>query len=340
MGSYGYHRNTTPNIDSLAREAMVCRSAYSQSNWTCPSMASIFTGTYPMVHKVYNSPEGIIDRFSVLPEQLTIMPEALKKKNYYTAAVTSNGWVSENSNYDQGFDEFHLVFRQDSIIIDKAIDVIRRNKSKPFFLYMHLLELHDYTWIQALHKKFLKESYDLPQDIEDLRQKSPRETYKKLASIQKKEELGGESLEFLVDLYDSYLFYTDQLLGRLIQTLQDEGVFKNTAILIMADHGERFFEHDDLLHGGVLLYNEVVHIPLIIHSSSLFPEQISNQNLVESIDVFPTILDMLGMDNIKIGDMNQCQGISILEGDPNKTVLIENSVQDRLKIIHDNWSYI
>lgn len=340
LSCYGYHRNTTPFIDSLAKEAMVCYNAYSQSNWTCPSMASIFTGTYPNVHKVYNSPEGITDRFSVLPQILTTIPEALIQKDFYTAAVTSCGWVSENSNYDQGFDEFHLVKRKDEIIIDQAIDFIRENKKEKFFLYVHLLELHDYSWIKIKHKKFLKDSYNLPQDFQDLYQKTPKEAYQRLASIRKKGDLQDDTLDFLIDLYDSYIFYTDRLIGRLVESLQDEKIFKNTVVLIMADHGERFFEHNELLHGGQLLYNEVVHIPLIIHSSLLFPQEEVNPNLVESIDVFPTILDILGMDRIKIGNMDQCQGKSILKGYKNKTALIENSAKDQQKIIHRNWSYI
>jgi len=340
LSLYGYARNTTPHIDALAQQALVCSNAYSQSNWTCPSMASIFTGTYPIVHKVYNSPEGIIDRFSVLPDSLTTLPEALKEKDFYTAAVTSCGWVSENSNYDQGFDEFHLVERKDETIIDKAIEFIREKKKRDFFLYVHLLDLHDYAWLKIRHKQFLKDSYALPEHIQILHTKPQFEVYQKLGSIVNKEDLPDDTLDYLIDIYDSYLFFTDQLVGKLVKSLQDENISNKTIVIIMADHGEKFFEHDELLHGGQSLYNEVVRIPLIIHNRLLFPNQKMNPNLVESIDVFPTIMDLCGMKRIEIGNMDQCQGKSILEEYKNKTALIENSSQDRQKIIHLNWSYI
>lgn len=340
LSLYGYARNTTPHIDALAQQALVCTNAYSQSNWTCPSMASIFTGTYPLVHKVYNPPEGIIDRFSVLPEQLTSIPEALKEKDFYTAAVTSCGWVSENSNYDQGFDEFHLVEREDETIIDKAIEFIREKKKRDFFLYVHLLDLHDYSWLKIRHKQFLKDSYNLPEHIQILHTKPQSEVYQKLGSIVNKKDLPDDTLDYLIDIYDSYLFFTDQLVGKLVESLQDEKISKKTMVIITADHGEKFFEHGELLHGGQSLYNEVVRIPLIFHSGLMFPNQKINPNLVESIDVFPTILDLFGMERITIGGMDQCQGKNILEEYKNKTALIENSSQDRQKIIHYDWSYI
>lgn len=337
ISSYNYFRKTTPNIDSLSQNSILCLNAFSQSNWTCPSMASIFSGTYALVHKVYNAPAEIKTRYSILPEKLTIISEALKKSKFYTATVTSCGWVSANSNYDQGFDEFKLLERKDKVIIENAISIIKKRKRKKFFLYLHLLDLHDYFWNKGDQGKFIKSSYNLSKEMKRLLLKEPDEISRKL---KKKNEIPLEDLDYLIDKYDSILYRSDQLLGKLIKFLRDKKILNKTVIIITADHGEKFFEHNELLHGGRTLYNEVVHIPLIIHNKLLFPEQKKIEELIESIDIFPTLLDLFNVDEIKIDNIRQLQGNSILRYDENKTVLIENSKRDRFKIIHNNWSYI
>ncbi|MCJ7581091.1 MAG: sulfatase-like hydrolase/transferase, partial [Candidatus Aminicenantes bacterium] len=340
LGAYGYSRQTTPNIDRLAQNALVSFNAHSQSNWTCTAMASLFTGTYPAVHMIYNSFESGQNRYSLLPDQLTIIPEALKQKNLYTAAVTSCGWVSPHSNYDQGFDDFLLVERKDDVIIDTSLPIITAKKNENFFLYIHLLELHDYYFFKNEQNKFLKSSYNLSPSMKSLLSKEPSEVYQTLSQIRDPKDLPGDDLNFLLDVYDSYLFYTDQLIGKIIQTLEDNNLSEKTTVIITADHGENFLEHNRLLHGGEGLYNEVTHIPLIFHNPSLFPEKRVISEPVEIIDIFPTILDLFDIGEIRVGDINQIQGDSLLSPNPNKTIFIENAARNRNKIIRENWSYI
>ncbi|MGD2246705.1 MAG: sulfatase [Candidatus Aminicenantes bacterium] len=340
LGVYGYGRDTTPYIDRVAQNAAVCTKAYSQSNWTCTAMASLFSGTYPTVHKIYNSFESGQNRYSLLPENLTTIPEALKQKDLYTAAVTSCGWVSPHSNYDQGFDEFHLVDRKDKTLIDKAIDIINTKQKKNFFLYIHLLELHDYYFMTKEHNKFLKSSYDLSPSLLQLQPNKPAENYKTLSRMSGQKEIVQEDLDYLIDLYDSHLSYTDSLVGQLVQTLEKNKILDKTILIITADHGESFFEHKHLMHGGNSLYNEVVRVPLIVHNRQLFPEHRQITDNVEMIDIFPTILDLFQLDDITVEHVNQIQGESLLGKKRNKVVFIENAGRNVNKIIQSKWSFI
>ena len=77
LGSYGYHRDTTPHMDSLAQTALFCVNSFSQSSYTPSSMASLFTGTYPFVHKVFIPPK-VDKEYSVLPLSLVTIPEAFQ----------------------------------------------------------------------------------------------------------------------------------------------------------------------------------------------------------------------------------------------------------------------
>jgi len=340
LSCYGYSRKTTPNIDRIAENAVICTNAYSQSNWTCTAMASLFTGTYPFVHKIYNDPATIKDRFSVIPKGLTLIPEALKGRGFDTAAFTSCGWVSQNSSFDRGFDEFGLLERSDKVILEHAERFIREKSKKRFFVYVHLLDVHDYFFLNQGQGKFLRSSYSLSKNMKSLHGKDPAEIYSFLGNIRKKEDLSREDLNYLIDHYDSALYRLDELIGHFIKTLENEQLLKKTIIILTADHGERFFEHGELIHGGLSLGNEVIRVPLIIHAKKLFPRQVERPELVETIDIFPTIIDLFDLGEVRSGDVSQLQGQSILKAIRAKAVMAENSAQDRIKMIWKNWSYV
>ena len=176
--------------------------------------------------------------------------------------------------------------------------------------------------------------------MNELHSTKQSDIYKYLINPEKEVNISNNDLEYLIDRYDSHLYYTDQLIGELIKALQDEQIFKKSMIVITADHGEKFFEHGELVHGGNTVYNEVVHVPLIIHNKLLFPRQKKVERLVESIDIFPTIIDIFDMNEIVIGDFNQLQGDSILGDVENKAVFIVNPKRSKMKILHNNWSLI
>jgi arylsulfatase len=339
LGSYGYHRDTTPHIDSLAQTALFCVNSFSQSSYTPTSMASLFTGTYPFVHKVFIPPK-VDKEYSVLPLSLVTIPEAFQEFGFHTTAITSTGWISQNSNYDQGFDEFHLVKRKDRIIINNAVKFIKRKRETNFFLYLHLLDLHDYFWLNGKNRKFLKSSYNLSKKMNELHSEKPSDIYKYLINYGNEETLSEDDLEYLIDRYDSSLYYTDQLIGELVQALKDEQILEKTLIVITADHGEKFLEHGELVHGGKTLYNEVVHVPLIIHNKKAFPLQKRVERLVEAVDVFATLIDFCNLDEVKLGETNQLQGSSILEDVKNKTIFIVSSRRNKMKILNGKWSLI
>jgi arylsulfatase A-like enzyme len=340
LSCYGYSRKTTPSIDRIAENAVICTNAYSQSNWTCPAMASLFTGTYPFVHKVYNDPATIKDRFSVIPPGLTVIPEALIGRGFETAAFTACGWVSQNSNFDRGFDEFRLLERSDRIILEQAEKFVRGKGQKKFFLYVHLLDVHDYFFLKRSQGKFLKSAYSLSENLKALPGKDPAEIYSFLGNIRGKEDLSREDLDYLIDHYDSALYRLDELVGHFIKTLENEKLLKKTVIIITADHGERFLEQGELTHGGFSLDNKVIRVPLIIHSQKLFPKSVERRELVETIDIFPTVIDLFDLEEIRSSDLSQLQGQSIMNPIWAKAVMAENSARDRIKVIWRNWSYV
>ncbi len=339
LGCYGYSANTTPVIDALAKNALVGTRVYSQSNWTGAAMASMMTGTYPAVHKIAKSPDDGLDRFSVLPKTLRIIPEVLRDRGYYTAAVTSCGWVSPVSGYGKGFADFQLVGRNDEVIVGKAIEILRTHPS-PFFLYLHLLDTHDYFDLHKDYRPFSGRRFTLSKTMEALAQKPRGDIFGWLGTPQKKDKLTSEDVAYLVDRYDSFLNRADRLVGELVGFLREQKTLDNTLVILSADHGENFSEHEKFVHNGDSVYNETLHVPLIISNPVLFPEQKRVERLAEELDIFPTILGLLGIKDAALAQTRQLQGDSLLAAVEDKAVWSENGSQDRMKILVENWSLI
>jgi len=340
LSCYGYPINTTPVIDALAKKAAVCTRAYSQANYTPTSMASILTGTYPFVHKVYRSIKHGKNRYTVVPESLELVSEALLKKGYYTAAVSSTGWVSPDSNFGQGFADFYFMKQDDDAILAKAAEVVRKKKASNFFMYIHLLDLHNYFNIKKPYASITSREFRLSEKMREMMKKDRAEIFDWLGTIQVLHEIGADDLAYLVDRYDSALRKTDAAIGKLVGTLGREGLLDETLLVVTGDHGENFFEHQRLVHGGDLIYNEVLNVPLIMSNRKMFPKRKSIDDFVETIDIFPTILEILQIKDVSDRTLQQLQGESVLIKRPNNSILSESQNHTKVKIMFQGWSYI
>jgi len=338
LGFAGYPLPTTPVIDRLARNALIGANVYAQANWTAPAMASLMSGTYPAVHKITKSPEAAQDRFAVLPKALSILPQPLHAAGYFTAAVSSCEWISPSSGYGKGFDQFLLVERKDETVIHEAIGLLRSRKPGPFFLYLHLLDVHDYFNLRVKVPRFSPSAAPPSPKMRALGQKPRAEIYRWLGDQKNAGGLAGEDLDYLRDRYDFFLNRTDGLIGELIGYLEKAGLADRTAVILTADHGESFSEHGRLIHGGDSLYNEVLRIPLIIHNRALFRRPKIIKENAQSLDIFPTVLDLLDLEPVEVSGTPQLQGTNLLARKRDGIVLCVAG--NKMKILDRRWSFI
>jgi arylsulfatase A-like enzyme len=215
LGVYGYGRPTTPNLDALAERGIVFTNVLAQSSWTKTSMASLWTATYPMNN-------GIVRYSDVLPAEAVLPAERFREAGYRTAGIWRNGWVAPNFGFDQGF-EFYVnpqpgrerarlqrgnpsaavVKGNDEDVTTSAFEFLENYGRGRFFLYLHLMDLHQYV-------------YD------------------------DKAEQFGTSYS---DVYDQALNWTDRLIGALAAKLEEVGALERTVVVVASDHGEAFLEH-------------------------------------------------------------------------------------------------
>jgi len=296
MGCYGYHRDTTPNIDKLAEKSIIFDQFYAQSHNTIVSHATMFSSLYPMVH--------VVTPKTSLQEKIKTLAEYFQDAGYATAAFTAHSWLSEKMGFNQGFESLKS---QQSISAEDNNKLINpwleKNRKRKFFLFLHYFDVHSdpngqpYETGSEFDKKFTRDYAGVFTRLDD--NMIGREFL-----VERSAELGREDLEYVVALYDGGIAYTDYYVGKVLEILETLQLLDKTIIIITSDHGEAFGEHGKFFHQQ--LYKEDVHVPFIIRiPGQQYQERIPSR--VGIIDIMPTMLDMA---NIPYSE--ELQGESLL----------------------------
>jgi len=263
----------TPNIDRLAQEGVVFESCISQTPLTLPAVTTILSGTYPLYHQVRDN-GGF-----VAPQKLTLLSEILSKHNYSTSAFIGAYVLHSKWGLNQGFDIYSDMFKDESG--DKIISLDEIQKRAAEVLQdasSWLAKNKDKKFFSLIHLYDPHASYDPPSPFKE---------------------------KYIDAPYEGEVAYTDEELGKFFDFLKKEGLWDKTLIVLTGDHGESLWEHREETH-GFFVYDSTVWVPLIIKTSFPFPEK-RLKNVVEHVDLAPTILEML---NIPVPE--SIQGKSLL----------------------------
>jgi arylsulfatase A-like enzyme len=269
VGTYGYARNTTANLDRLARDGVVYEQAVSASSWTLPSHMSLLTGLAPSVH-------GVVSRDHKLGKGTQYLPELLARSGYETRGIVTWWFVSRLFGFDRGFDTFRFVkLASAGEVVDQALAAIDTARTQNQFLFLHLDDVH---WPFEPPDEFLEAFGEPPGDIASLNELGS----KGIAPTEKQ-------VDDLRQLYDCEIAYVDRELGRFFEGLKSAGLYESSLIVVTSDHGEAFYEHGQWRHGDSL-YEEVLRVPLIVKwPGSSVRGRVATP--VSSTSVFRTFLD-------------------------------------------------
>ena len=297
LGCYGYSRNTSPNLDRIAREGWLFERCYASSSWTLPSVMSIHTGLYPFSHGVQ-----WVDRR--LSPGVPTLAEMLKDRGYRTGAVESSLFLGRAFGFDRGFDQFQDKPIHDHraisspLLTDRALEWLRAPTEQPFFYWIHYLDPH-YDYLHHRQSKHLVEGVP------------PAELEKEYSILELKKttySLTDEQYAWQSQIYDGEVFFTDQHIGRLIQHLEQSGRWDDTWIVVTSDHGELLGEHGGLGHTP-WFYDPVLRVPLIIKPPKRVWKSNRISDLVSIVDIVPTLLEGLGIRY----DQESFDGINLLK---------------------------
>lgn len=315
LGCYGYKRAASVNIDKLAKEGVLFNQAISQGSETCVSLPSLHTATYPRTHGVYK--EG----FKINPS-LATLAEILAKNDYLTMAITCN--LKHIQGLQRGF---NILFDEGDMpadgITQKAINWIENRRNDRFFLWIHYFDPHGpYKPPSPYNRIFLENMQKKELPVSDSMWCGDGVIPKYAL------ERGIRDINYYISQYDGEIGFVDEQIGVLLTKMKELKLDKNLLIIISADHGEALGEHNRyFIHW--LLYDEIIRVPLVIKYKKIIPEGKIINRQVESIDISPTILEIL-----RINKPKTMQGKSILslilrnESGPPEFAFSENARQD------------
>jgi len=260
---YGYSKNTAPFLDSISKKSIIFDKAFSTSSYTAPSVASIFTSLLPSQHGVTtghfanlrlqkkNEETVTFDR---IPLELTTIAEDMKLVGFKTFAVADNLNVSEEMQFNQGFDKFSMFRNEGAQKVNEQVKAWASEikSSDRYFLYLHYMDPHE-PYLER--SPWFKSSNDKNQDQ--------------------------------INAYDSEITYTDSHIKELSEIFNWD---QNTLIVLIADHGEEFQDHGGFGHGKTL-YKEVIHVPFVIFAPGISAQRI--QSHVSTMDLLPTLAGLL-----------------------------------------------
>ena len=287
LGIYGNPRATSPNIDAMASTGVVYTQANSSSSWTLPATASLLTGRNPSRHGA-GANLGTGNSNHGLNGDVPTLAERLGQAGYTTAGIVTNPWLKRLYGLGRGFDYYDdalglghnplalqpldqlgfsvmqtRYYTPADRQVDKAISFVESQGDKGWFLFLHLMDPHGPYLPPERHLQGSESDFDDPVEW----------------------------------LYEAEIRYTDEQLKRLFEALPE-----SAWILLTSDHGEEFGEHPDAYadqpippntRHGHTLYQEVVHVPLIVkHSALTGGQRVSDP--VGTVDVAETLARVAG----------------------------------------------
>jgi arylsulfatase A-like enzyme len=283
LGCYGYERMTAPALDQFAKQSILFEDVLSVSSWTIPAVASLFTGVHPYQHGV------ITDEACYLDDAFCTLAEFLQRRGFSTAAFVTNPLVSRDQNFDQGFEDFYFFDRLDARGMNEFfLSWLENHREHRFFAYLHYMDPHDPYTAPGKFYDYFDPSYEGPFDGHSIN------TLWRCINFEKEVcDYTMTDIAHLAALYDGEIRFWDHHFFTLLAHLTETGLLEKTVLLVTSDHGEEFMEHGKVKHGAQL-YDETVHVPLILHIPR--GKEYRDPVPAQTTDIYPTLLATLSYD--------------------------------------------
>ena len=281
LGCYGYSRNTSPALDSLADSGILWTRCQGQAPWTLPACASIHTGVSVTTHGVMQDLNGTFG----IPPDLPVAAAIFADGGYATAAVVNSYWTGPDFNFHHGFRSFAFHSNGNSMAresVEELIPMIEEgSQSQNSFSVLHLYDPHS--------PYFAPEGYDNLYCVDSFRGEGLWSTDINTMTVNNPEDATR-----LMNLYDGEISWVDSQLAILFRWLRETGRAHNTVVIVTADHGEEFLDHGWVEH-STTLYQELLHVPLIISGPGI-PAGVRSTVPAAQIDILPTMLSLAGIE--------------------------------------------
>jgi arylsulfatase A-like enzyme len=251
---YGYSRATTPVLESLSREGVVFRNAYTTTSWTLPAHVSLFSGKNLDEH-------GVVTPNDRISTGYPLIAEIFQREGYVTAAFTGGGFIDDSYGFARGFQVYSnnpgSAFSMNSAerVFNHFKNYISGFRGDDVFVFLHTYQVH--APYKAPREYIAQISRDVHANLKGVGNfiREKHEYYK---------TIDVNDRQLLIDLYDAGILYADRVLvGNVVRFLKENGLYRDAMIVVLSDHGEEFYDHHSWEHGHTL-YKELIKIPLLV----------------------------------------------------------------------------
>jgi len=358
LSCYGYFRETTPHMDTLAKDGVVFEDFYDAGSPTGPAFTCMYTGLHAIRHKYYAFVQPNVREVN---DVIFTMPEILGALGYTTAAVDSNiGFPSHSKHWVRGYNfylnptpEFGVSLPNPrsthAECVNKMVTPwIRDHSNETFFLFVHYWSPHaGFDAPQEYRGTFHHEKGNMS----DLKVLEAPAGYQYVPGWGKVgefvEEEANLSEEYIkeagrekdsIDLYDGRIRYVDEAIGEVISTLEDEGILDDTLIILTSDHGEHLGQSHNIW-GHTSLYDTMTHVPLILRYLKKLPRGIRVKGFGQHIDLLPTILEIIGAPTHAL-DIDGQSLLPLLKGETIRNILFMEHTNIQRAVRTEKWKLI
>ncbi|MBN2686007.1 MAG: sulfatase-like hydrolase/transferase [Pontiellaceae bacterium] len=283
----GYERqDITPNLQALSEQSTLFPLTYATANHSNYAQPSIHSSQYPLRTKALNN-------YTTVDYPKTMLIDILAQSGYQTAFISSQNedWLgmksfifadTELQYFRHSKDELGDDIGAESKIDDKltcswALDYLdQRDPETPVFLYMNLQRTHF--------------PYDIPEEADHPYQPCSTDDFQYSYFGYPRDQI-----QTVVNKYDNALHYVDEQVGTFINYLKENDLYEDSLIIVTTDHGESFYEHGLPTHSSSL-YDDQIRVCTLVKEPGQQSAAVRNDP-ISQIDINPTILEILGMDN-------------------------------------------
>ncbi len=288
LSFYGNKKGLTLFIDSLQDKCILFTRGQASGPYTQASFPGLLTSSY---YLEYGKPRGLA------PERILIS-EPLQKAGIVTAAFHSNPYICGFFGWNRGWDTFYdsmedeveprIPYIRGHIINTKVSDWlsshVSRGEYKPFFLWLHYMDIHEPYMPDRKYVDMIEPSLTLRQD----------EMFNLFQNTLLKRDVSDPAkVAMLKKLYEIHVRETDTYVQKFFGALEKLDILKDTVVIIASDHGDEFGEHGGLSHDDKM-YSELIDMPLLIYNLSRDKGEVCD-TLVSNVDIPPTIIHLFGL---------------------------------------------
>jgi len=283
LGAYGYAKKTSPDLDRWAERAFVFENAVSAANYTLAAH-----------HALFQSKTATIAR-DLRFEGLTLA-EMLKQQGFRTAGFTGGGMMTRFSGFDRGFDywgEGHELLADTLPGALEFLDDAASGKER-FYLFVHCLDVHlPYDPPAPYDTMFAPDYHGEVNGPGTRNLLSMRKMFEGRASFGR-HRYDDADKDKVRALYDGEIANMDEGVGKLLARIGQRDLRDDTLVVVLADHGEEFWDHGSVLHAHTV-FQELLHVPLLLQVPALENQARRIAQRVSLVDVVPTLLELLAL---------------------------------------------